>query len=436
MRGRIVIVILAAIASALIYIYQSYFLPRTNFSAQIMAIASLCVCYELLYKKLKPNFVKWGIALGIAFRLLLLFSFPNLSDDVYRFFWDGNLSAQGVSPFMETPAERIEGPNNQRLFEKLNSQNYFSVYPPVCQTLFYAAANMFPEEHHARVFLFKLFLLLCELGSIFIIIKLLALFGLPSENVLFYALNPLAIIEVVGNVHFEGAMIFFVLLSVYLLAKDRWLGSSLALSLAVSAKLLPLIFLPLIWKKLPFGKFAAYCTLVLVLSVLFFLPFCSAEYLPNLFQSINLYFEKFEFNASVYYVIRHIGFYTHGYNILFIVGKYLSLATVLFILVYAYFSRGVSIDKLPKQMLFALAIYFVLATIVHPWYVVPLVALSCFTRYRFAIVWSFLVFLSYFAYSNPAYMESMKLIGLEYTLVFAYLIYELVSNYNSRKLAA
>ncbi len=425
MRLKSALVFLVALASFALYYFQAYLLNRADFPVLMLAVGVLFVCYEFLYKNLKTNLVKWGVALGILFRILTLFSAPNLSDDIFRFYWDGNLSVNSVSPFEEVPADNIGGANNQKLFDQLNSPNYFSVYPPVCQTVFFLAAKMFGEDYSSRLIVFKLFLLLCEIVSILLIVKLLGVFSLPPANVLLYALNPLAIIEIVGNVHFEGAMVTFVLLAIYLFIKDRWLWSAIALSLAVSTKLLPLIFLPFIWKKIEFPKFVIYSLIVLALSVIFFLPFTSFEHLPHLFESINLYFKKFEFNAGFYYVIRHIGFYTHGYNLLFTVGKYLSLATLISISLYAYLNRDAERSDLPKQFLFALAIYLFFASIVHPWYLVPLVAMSCFTRYRFAILWSFLVFLSYFAYSNPAYMESMKLIGLEYLVVIAYLIYEL-----------
>jgi len=425
MQSRIVIVVIALV-SFLLYYYQAYHLPRSNFQTLMIVVALLFLAYELLYKKLKAEWLRWGIALGILFRVLLLFSFPNLSDDVYRFFWDGNLSSEYVSPFMELPTNSIEGSNSQQLFEKLNSPDYYSVYPPVCQSVFFLAAKVFPANHAGRVFIFKLFLLLCELGSIFLIVKLLGIFSLPPSNVLLYALNPLAIIEVVGNIHFEGAMLFFVLAAIYLLVSQRWVASAVALSLAVSAKLLPLMFLPFLWKKLPFPKYVAYCFLVLGLSILFFLPFCPLNYLPNLFQSIQLYFAKFEFNGSLYYIVRQIGFYTRGYNVLFLVGKYFTLATFLGVCLYAFFGRSKDKSVLPQNFLFALLIYFLFSTIVHPWYIVPLVAFSCFVHYRFALLWSFAIFLSYFAYSNPAYMESLKIIGLEYALVLGYLLFELL----------
>ena len=81
--------------------------------------------------------------------------------------------------------------------------------------------------------------------------------------------------------------------------------------------------------------------------------------------------------------------------------------------------------QLLTGLLLGLTCYFALATTVHPWYIATPLLLSVFTRYRYVIVWSFVVMLSYVAYQQTAVVENLYLVGLEYILVTAYLIYEL-----------
>jgi hypothetical protein len=76
----------------------------------------------------------------------------------------------------------------------------------------------------------------------------------------------------------------------------------------------------------------------------------------------------------------------------------------------------------------ALTLYYFMSSTVHPWYVVFLLGISIFTNYRFPLVWSFAVILSYYAYSNPDYKESLPLLAIEYILVMGYFIYEILSN--------
>jgi hypothetical protein len=79
-------------------------------------------------------------------------------------------------------------------------------------------------------------------------------------------------------------------------------------------------------------------------------------------------------------------------------------------------------------MLFALACYYFLSTTVHPWSVVFLLGFSIFTDYRFPLLWSFTIILSYYTYSNPNYTENLGLLAIEYLLVIGFFIYEMIGS--------
>ncbi len=81
-------------------------------------------------------------------------------------------------------------------------------------------------------------------------------------------------------------------------------------------------------------------------------------------------------------------------------------------------------QKLCASFLFALLTYYLLSSVVHPWYLSTLVLLGVLSNYVFPVVWSGLVFLSYHAYGNIFYYENKWLIGAEYMLLAAFLIYE------------
>jgi hypothetical protein len=163
-----------------------------------------------------------------------------------------------------------------------------------------------------------------------------------------------------------------------------------------------------------------------------FLPFLDQKLIEHLFSSIDLYFRTFEFNASVYYVIRWLGFKSVGYNIIQQVGPILSIVTFVGVLL-VYFYKTNSWQDVLKKMLFAYTIYLLLATTIHPWYVINLVLLSVFVRnYRFAIVWSVMAILSYSAYSSETYQENYVLITIEYVVVIGWLGVELFLNAKKR----
>lgn len=205
--------------SIALYTQIAFFTRRTDTLILISSYSALFLMYWLLTRSILSY--KYLIGFGIAFRLLFVFSIPSLSDDFFRFVWDGILTKHQVNPFMYTPREIVENPLinlpelNVRLFAALNSPDYFSVYPPVSQFVFWLATYFAGGSLHIAVFIMKIFVFAAELGSIFMIIKLLSLHHLKREYIYYYVLNPLVVIELTGNLHFDGIMVFFVLLAVY-----------------------------------------------------------------------------------------------------------------------------------------------------------------------------------------------------------------------------
>lgn len=75
-------------------------------------------------------------------------------------------------------------------------------------------------------------------------------------------------------------------------------------------------------------------------------------------------------------------------------------------------------------MLIILTTYFFLASTVHPWYIIFLLILGIYSDYRYPVLWSAVVILSYATYANPDYNENLWLVAFEYLVVFGLLIYE------------
>jgi hypothetical protein len=318
---------------------------------------------------------------------------------------------------------------DKTLFQLLNSPEYFTIYPPVNQAIFALTAWLFPDSLYGSTVFIRLWLLLAELGSLYLLFLLLRKMALPVKRWLLYALNPLIILELTGNLHFEALMIFFLLMSLYLLRKEQLVWAAFFFALAVSTKLLPLILLPLYWRRLGTTKAWQFYLMTAAFTLLMFLPLFSYELLAGLSQSVSLYFQKFEFNASVYYIIREIGFVLKGYNIIGSAGRWLAVSTFVGIIIYTLLERK---DRLPSAWMWVWLIYLLLATTVHPWYVAPLLAFSIFSSYRFAVLWSGLIFLSYAGYVTDGFSENLLLTGLEYGLLMMFIGYELYSNFKKQ----
>src|SRR5690606_22107306 len=103
----------------------------------------------------------------------------------------------------------------------------------------------------------------------------------------------------------------------------------------------------------------------LLVNFILFLQFLDIEAFMRIFGSIELYFNKFEFNASIYYIIRSIGYYILQYNIIQTAGMVLSIITFLSIVILSLKVKRNNYEDLMKYMLFSLLIYYSLSTTVH-----------------------------------------------------------------------
>jgi len=408
-----------------------YQVEQSDFYPITISYGIFFALYLYVYKKaFQLDNIKFFIIAGLVLRFLLLFAMPNLSDDIYRFIWDGRLINLGLNPFDHLPTYYLENESNlpginQALYDELNSPNYFTIYPPVAQGVFAIATKMFPSSIGNAAFVMKLFLFFCEAGSLFLLWKMAKENILKAKNILSYALNPLIIIEICGNIHFEGAMIFFLLLAYWLLIKNKLIASAITFALSIASKLLPLIFLPFLLKRLGWKKSFLYYGVIGISLLIFFAPLISGVFLENFGSSLDLYFRKFEFNASVYFALRWIGLKIWGYNLIAGIGPLLALGTLSGVLYMTWKEQFSSLQKLPQMMLWAICLYLFFTTTVHPWYLSLPIVLCCFTNFRFPILWSGLIFLTYVNYSYGEYFENLWVVGFEYVLVFGYLVWEI-----------
>jgi len=421
-----------AIVFAAIYVCFGYFLERENFLHLGLLFGISFGLYFFFIAttsdKRETDILLW---ISMIFRIIFIVAIPCLSDDYFRFIWDGKLFVNGFNPYLFIPSEIINTDVSktagltQELYEGLNSPNYYTVYPPINQLLFSIGGFFSKFGMLAGIIAIRVPILIAEFFLIKYIRRLLEDLHLPHYHVLWYALNPLVIVELSGNLHFEGMMMLCLVVGIYWLRHNKWGGAAFWWAMAISIKLIPILFLPVLVKRLGVVKSVWFYIITSLALAFTFLPFLDQKLIEHIFSSVDLYFRTFEFNASIYYVIRWLGFKSVGYNIIQQVGPILSFVT--FVLVMGvYFYKNKSWEDVFKKMLFAYTIYLLLATTVHPWYVINIVVLSVFVRnYRYALLWSALVILSYSTYMEESYQENMFLITVEYICVLGWLGLEL-----------
>lgn len=421
-----------ALVSCVLYAFVGYEIQRHETVPLFACYFGLFFIYCLAINKTDSQHVGFWIVCSLLFRGILFFAIPALSDDFYRFIWDGRLIAAELNPFSEVPSFYMQGKRvpglDATLFELLNSKERYSSYPPVCQFVFWLSAELSPSSIWGSVLVMRSVLFTFELGTLWILSNLIRHFRLPPHSILLYALNPLVIVEITGNLHFEGVMIFFLLLAVFFLLKGAFQVSILAFALSVCTKLIPLIFLPLMLRHLGWRKAVAYWFGTACITLVLFFPLVDSDIVHGFSTSLGYYFQTFEFNASIYYLIREGGNFIFGFNIIQFAGPALAVAAAFGIFYISF--REVSgyeqhiTKEIFETMLWCLLIYFLSTTILHPWYIITLLAVSIFTRYRFPVIWTGSIFLTYAGYTPTGFSENLGLVAFEYLLLFIIILFE------------
>ena len=417
----------ATIISVLLIVLL-YFIPRSNFIATYGIFITFFGLYYFVVKRVRLFSFRFCIGLGITLRLIALFSIPALSDDYFRFIWDGKMTLLHVNPFQYSPAEYLHlhgtSPYLQHLYDKMNSPEYHTIYPPVMQFIFVIAAFIGHNNDWVAVIVMKLFILAAEVGTMRILFLLSKQHGFDPRNALWYILNPLIIVELSGNAHFEGILLFFFALFLYFLNNKKIVAAALFWMLAVCTKLIPLMLAPLILRYLGLKRSLLFGSVSIVAAALLFFPFFNWHLVKDINESFKLFYHVFEFNASVFYFIRWIGYFNVDYDIIEEVAPILGVITMLGIFLISFWpSKKYSFIE---KSLWIFSVYFLFSTLVHPWYSSILILLAAISRFRFPVIFSLLILLSYYPYSMKEYNEdnSLWMVAIEYMLLFAFIAWE------------
>lgn len=369
--------------------------------------------------------------LGALIRGLFLFYTPELSQDFYRFIWDGNIQILGINPYLYTPDHLIEiigFPNDKMLYKGMGSlsSSNFSNYPPLSQYLFKIMGYLNRSDLFLPVLSLRIIYLIGEFFIFFTGIALLKKINLNPEYIGWYFLNPIIIIEGIGNLHSEAFMLCFTLAAVLFIARNKSILGGLFMSLAIAIKLLPLLIFPVFFRYLGIKKFFMFSFSILTFSLILWGPFLEAEMITNYQKTIGLWFTTFEFNGSVFNIIRTIGYEVKGYNIIRKLGEITPYITIGLVVIFTFLRSNRNLKSVFKSMLFLLSCYFFISTTVHPWYIINLIFLGILTGYAFPLLWSLTVFWSYSAYGPEFFKEQMIWQIPGYLLVYSCLIWELI----------
>ncbi len=372
---------------------------------------------------------------GIVYIISMIYE-PLLSDDYYRFIWDGEITWAGFNPFDFKPEELLQQKCINKNAYLLNlydfmsplSQANYSIYPPINQ-IYFIIATALSDSIKINTFILKLLIVTTEIIGAIYLRKLLINLKIKTSRMWLLYLNPLWIIESVGNCHFEGVMISYLFIAIYFLSKYKMILGSMFFAIAIQIKLIPFIFLPFFYRFLGLWRSTLFYSITIIIVMLLALIHLNLYNIENFFNSIKLYFEVFEFNSFILYNYIQYGIAETGWNLTKIYGPQLSKISIGIIVILSLYGQIDNWKKLFNRITIALFLYLLFSSTIHPWYILTMFAMSIFTNYSFPIFWTFIIFFSYIFYhfNDSSVIEFRLFVNLEYFLIISLFLYEIIN---------
>ncbi|MCI0353145.1 MAG: glycosyltransferase 87 family protein, partial [Acidobacteriales bacterium] len=256
-------------------------------------------------------------ALGMAMRLVLIASPPlaNITDDYYRYLWDGWAFTQGLNPYQYSPGQALASLGERtttdprladaaipakEVLHRVNHPNMTTIYPPVAQAGFAFASLIKPFSVYALRSLF----LVSDLATFVILVALLRRLQLSAGLVFLYWWNPIVLKWIYAEAHMDVMLFPFLLLALLAVLSYRPVLAGGSLAMAAGVKLWPVLLLPfVVWhlradrRRMLIGAVTAAALTLIVLA-----PVLLAR--PTAQEGIWTYARTWENNDGIYSLVE------------------------------------------------------------------------------------------------------------------------------------
>ena len=306
-----------------------------------------------------------GLVLAAGWHIEFLRVPSGADDDIHRYVWDGRLQRLGYNPYLVVPSDpAVKGLHTPET-RNLNNPDLPSPYPAGAQ-LFFRAVTAIQES----TFALKVAFVVCELAIILVLLDLLRR-KQAAHLVLAFAWNPLLAVEVAGSGHIDIVGALLLLVSAAALVR-RWRSTAaVALGLAIAVKLLPVVLLPLYWKRVRIRDAALAAAVVGLLYV----PFLNHGRIP--IGSLGTYVQSFRFNGPVFAALDQVA-----------PPQLLAGLAVLVGLVTATWLRSAAPEWSPDLFAWPMAASLLCAPVVFPWYLLWLLPFLTSASTLLIILWT------------------------------------------------
>jgi hypothetical protein len=340
------------------------------------------VAYLLAIRELfsTPEFPKrvilFGLALSALWQLQFLRMPPGLDDDIHRYVWDGRMQRLGYNPYIVIPNDPAFAGLHTSETRTLNNPEVPSPYPAGAQLFFRGVTAI-----HESIFALKVAFVICDLAIVLVLLDVLRCTRQGLHWVLAFAWNPLLATDVAGSGHVDIVGVLLLVVSVAALVR-RWRAvAALVLGLAVSVKFLPIVLLPLYWKRVRIRDAA----LAAIAVGLLYVPFFNYGRIP--IGSLGTYVQRFRFNDPVFATLERVA-----------APQVVAGLAVLVGLLTAIWMRRRSAEASLDAFTWPMAASLFCAPVVYPWYLLWLLPFLKSTSTVPLMVWTLSIIPTYYVW--------------------------------------
>jgi len=317
------------------------------------------------------------VAVALAARVVLVPATPALSTDIHRYLWEGRVVAHGFNPFAHAPdAPELAGLRDEN-YEGVSHKEMVTIYPPVSQAVFALGAIVHPTLSTQ-----KLVFVLFDVGTVLLLMSLLGLRGANPARSLVYAWSPLVVFETGHSGHLDAIGVFLTVLGLWLLARRHRARAFVVLAAGFLSKFFTGILAPYFLVR---RRYMPWLLLSAAVVVAGYMPFAGAG--AKLFSSLGVYSSKWQFNGVPYLAL--VGALGHP----LIARWVLAAALVAFALVQAIRS-----EEVERYAFVTIGCALLLTPTLYPWYLLWVVPFLCLFPNRAWILFTGLVFASYWVW--------------------------------------
>jgi len=291
------------------------------------------------------------LALAALWRVPFLEVRPGPQDDVLRYVWDGRIQRLGHNPYTAVPADPALAGLHTTETRDMNNPDLPSPYPAGAQLFFRAVTTLCDSA-----FAFKVAFAACDLAIVLVIMGELRRIGRGEHWVLAYAWHPLLVTCVAYNGHIDILGVLLLVISAVALRRRARTLAAVALGLAVAVKFLPVVLVPLYWRRVRIRDVSVAMLLIGVLYV----PFLGRGGFP--IGSVGEFVRRFRFNDPIFAILTRVLRPEAAVGLASLFG--------LAVAAWLRWKRPVSS---PDQWAWPIAALLVSAPAVYPWYLLWLV---------------------------------------------------------------